>query len=235
IFIYWGWDSGVNVNEESDDPGEGPGKAAVVSTFLLLAIYVTVSTAAIASRGTAFLANNSDDVLSVLGKHVFGSPWDKLLILAVLTSASASTQTTILPTARTTLSMARWGALPGWFGRIHPRFMTPTVSTLGFGALSIAWTVFLVAANPAQNLLGDSITATGFPICFYYGFPGLAAFWYFRHELRRSPSVLLRVGLLPLLGGLLMAAIFAKAFVDNSKDGAGYASPLLGIQIPIVI
>ena len=28
IFIYWGWDSTVTVNEESEDPSEGPGKAA---------------------------------------------------------------------------------------------------------------------------------------------------------------------------------------------------------------
>ena len=47
-----------------------------------------------------------------LANDVFGSPLDKLLIIAVLTSASASTQTTILPTARTSLSMARDKALP---------------------------------------------------------------------------------------------------------------------------
>ena len=32
IFIYWGWDSTVTVNEESKDATEGPGKAAVVAT-----------------------------------------------------------------------------------------------------------------------------------------------------------------------------------------------------------
>ncbi|HEY4346159.1 MAG TPA: APC family permease, partial [Gaiellaceae bacterium] len=97
IFIYWGWDSGVAVNEESEDSAEGPGKAAVLSTVLLVLIYLVVATASQAYGGTAFLAANSNDVLSVLGTHVFGSPWDKLLIIAVLTSASASTQTTILP------------------------------------------------------------------------------------------------------------------------------------------
>ena len=40
IFIYWGWDSGVAVNEESRDKNRGPGKAAVVSTVILLLIYV---------------------------------------------------------------------------------------------------------------------------------------------------------------------------------------------------
>ena len=32
-----------------------------------------------------------------------------------------------------------------------------------------------------------------------------------------------------------MAAIFVKAFIDYSKAGASYSTPLFGIQIPIVI
>jgi amino acid transporter len=235
IFIYWGWDSGVSVNEESEDAADGPGRAAVLSTILLVLIYVVTATAAQAYGGTEYLAANSNDVLSVLGTKVFGSPWDKLLILAVLTSASASTQTTILPTARTTLSMARWGALPPALGRVHARYLTPTVSTIGMGSISTVWTVLLVVLNPAQDLLGDSITAIGFAICFYYGFTGFASAWYFRRELRRSLGVFLRVGVLPVLGGLLMAAVFVKAFHDYSLTGAGYSTPLFGIQIPIVI
>ena len=55
IFIYWGWDSGVAVNEESEDPAEGPGKAAVVSTILLVLIYVVVTAAAQSFHGVGFL------------------------------------------------------------------------------------------------------------------------------------------------------------------------------------
>src|SRR5262249_7882401 len=94
IFIYWGWDTSVSVNEEPEDATQTPGRAAVISTVLLLGIYVVVSIAAQAYHGVGFLNNNSDDILSALGKDVLGSPWDKLLIIAVLTSASASTQTT---------------------------------------------------------------------------------------------------------------------------------------------
>jgi len=119
VFIYWGWDSGVAVNEESEDPAEGPGKAAVISTLLLLVIYVLVSGAAQAFHGTGFLTNeaNQSDVLNALGKGVLGGTLDKLLIITVLTSASASTQTTILPTARTTLSMAHWKAVTSLLSR----------------------------------------------------------------------------------------------------------------------
>ncbi|HWW66546.1 MAG TPA: APC family permease, partial [Solirubrobacterales bacterium] len=55
VFIYWGWDSGVCVNEESRDSANGPGKAAVMSTILLVLIYVVVAAAAQAFHGPQFL------------------------------------------------------------------------------------------------------------------------------------------------------------------------------------
>jgi amino acid transporter len=206
-----------------------------MATIILVLIYLIVSAASQSYAGTGFLTAHSNDVLSVLGTKVFGSPWDKLLIVAVLTSASASTQTTILPTARTTLSMARWGALPKVLGHIHPRFLTPDVSTLGMGALSIVWTVILVGFNSSQDVLGDSITALGFSVCFYYGFTGLACAIYFRKELVKSWRNMLMAGIVPLIGCGMMFAIFGKAFHDYSQADAGYAKPLFGIQIPIVI
>ena len=97
VFIYWGWDTTATVNEETEDPTEAPGKATVISTLILLGIYVVVAFAAQAYAGVDSLVANQEDVLSSLGTEVFGSPLDKILIIAVLTSAAASTQTTILP------------------------------------------------------------------------------------------------------------------------------------------
>ncbi len=61
----------------------------------------------------------------MLGGAIFGSGGlgtflSQLLILMVLTSAAASTQTTILPTARTTLSMAAYKAIPAASPRSTP-------------------------------------------------------------------------------------------------------------------
>ena len=235
IFIYWGWDSGVAVNEESRDRHRGPGKAAVVSTVILLLIYVLVSIAAQAYHGTAFLAGNSADVLNALGGQAFGSPLDKLLIICVLTSASASTQTTILPTARTTLSMARWGSIPKVFGTIHPRFQTPSFSTLMMGGLSIVWTIALLAFNPNQDVLGDTISALGFSVCFYYGFTGLACPFYFRRDLTKSARNFFLAGLIPFVGGLMMFYVGIKAYSYYNTAGNNYSPPFLGIQVPIFV
>ena len=119
----------------------------MLSTILLVVTYTLVTLAAQSFAGVGTtgigLANedNFGDVLSVLGNAVFGGRLAglhaQLLVLMVLTSAAASTQTTILPTARTTLSMAVYKALPRVFARVHPRYLTPSVSTLTFGGVSI--------------------------------------------------------------------------------------------------
>ena len=55
IFIYWGWDSLVSVNEETEDKERTPGVAAIASTIILVFIYVIVSIAAQAYAGPDFL------------------------------------------------------------------------------------------------------------------------------------------------------------------------------------
>jgi amino acid transporter len=222
VFIYWGWDTAVSINEETKDSAKTPGRAAVLSTILLLVTYALVTVAAQAFAGVGDsgtgLANpdNSGDVLSNLGSSVFGSTgfgWflGKLLIFMVLTSASASTQTTILPTARTSLSMASHKAIPGHFARVHPKLKTPTWSTIGMGIASIVF--FVVLTKVSGNVLGDSISSLGLAIAFYYGLTGLACFWYYLPLVRRGQygKVLWLRCVFPLLGALILFAFFAYA------------------------
>ena len=185
VFIYWGWDTTATVNEETEDPSEAPGRATVVSTLILLGIYLIVAVAAQAYAGPDQLINNQEDVLSALGTEVFGSPLDKILIIAVLTSAAASTQTTILPTARTTLSMARARSRAAGLGKVHPRFLTPHVSTIWMG---VALDRLVRRPDPAlsEDILFDSLAALGLMISFYIGLTGFACAIYYRRELLRS-------------------------------------------------
>ncbi len=214
VFIYWGWDTGVAVNEETKDRNRTPGRAAILSTIILLVTYTLTVTsmqafAGVKAKGNGLgNINNAGDVLSVQGKLIFGGgagTWFyHLLLLMVLSSAAASTQTTILPTARTTLSMAAYKALPKSFAKISPRFLTPTVSTITMGAVSIA---FYVAVNYASNgigVIGDAVIAIGLYIAFYYGLTGFACAWYYRRNLTSSARNLFMQGILPVVGALML-------------------------------
>jgi amino acid transporter len=226
LFIYWGWDTAVACNEESDDPGTTPGRAAVISTFLLLVTYALVATAAIAFAGVGLEgvglgnANNSDDVFAAIGPELFGdSVLGKiglmLLAASILTSASASTQTTILPTARTTLSMGVYKALPASFAKIHRKYLTPSVSTITMGAVSILFYVLFTLVSP--NLLSALIGSVGLMIAFYYGLTGFACAWFYRKDLTKSLRDFVMRGVVPLVGGLLLAAVFFYGLVQYAK------------------
>ena len=226
LFIYWGWDTAVACNEESEDPGTTPGRAAVISTFLLLATYATVSVATIAFAGVGEegvgLGNqdNADDVFAAVGHDLFGdSVIGKialmLLAASILTSASASTQTTILPTARTTLSMGVYKALPESFAKIHRRYLTPTTSTIAMGAVSILFYLLFTLVSP--NLLTALIGSVGLMIAFYYGLTGFACVWFYRKDLTKSGRDLLMRGVVPLLGALILTAVFVYGLIQYAK------------------
>jgi amino acid transporter len=214
VFIYWGWDTALSVNEETKDPSKTPGRAAILSTVILLVTYAVVIFAAQAWAGIGTkgigLANPAHvgDVISILGSSVFGTSTfgnvlSHLLILMVLSSAAASTQTTILPTARTTLSMATYKALPPSFAKIHPRHLTPTVSTLVMGGISIVLYALMNYLS-GGNVIYDAVTACGVYIAFYYGLTAFSCVWYYRRNLTSTARNLWMQGILPLLGGLIL-------------------------------
>jgi len=215
VFIYWGWDTAVAINEETKDKNKTPGRAAILSTFILLVTYGIVifsmqSYAGIKTTGNGLgNVNNAGDVLSIQGSSIFGTSGlgtflSHLLLLMVLSSAAASTQTTILPTARTTLSMAVYKAIPQAFAKMHARYLTPTVSTIAMGAISIAVYVGFNYASNGIGIIGDAVIAIGLYIAFYYGLTGFTCAWYYRRNLTSSARNLWMQGILPVTGGLML-------------------------------
>ena len=236
VFIYWGWESAVNLTEEIEDSESAPGRAAVLSTVILLVTYVAVAVAVVAFAGLDQIAEFEDDdaILSTLATDVLGTPWDQIVVIAVLTSALASTQTTILPASRTSLSMARADALPEPLGRIHPRYLTPHIGTVVIGALAALW--YAVVNSISENFLFDTLSALSLMIAFYYALSGIACVIYYRHELRRSVRNFLFIGVAPGLGALILGYLFVKSVIDLADPEASYSgSSILGLGVPLVI
>jgi amino acid transporter len=188
--------------------------------------------AAQAYGGTGYLGNpsNANDIFSAgLAKNVLG--WlHFLLTIAVLTSATAATQTTILPAARSALSMARRGAIPRRFGRIHPTNLIPGSATIWAGALSLIW--FIAIEEISTNVLGDCVAGLGFLVCYYYGFTGFSSAIFYRRELTKSARNFFVLGLLPVVGGLVLIGIFVKGIIYYGHSVNDYSKPLLGLGVP---
>lgn len=233
VFLYWGWDTGVSVNEESENANSGPGRSAVTSTLVLIGIYLLVSVASQAYGGTKYLTNNANDIFAGgLARGVLGS-LHFLLTIAVLTSATAATQTTIIPAARQALSMARRGAIPKRFAQIHERNLSPGTATIWAGVLSVIW--FVAIEILSTNVLADCVSGLGILVCIYYGFTGFCCTWFYRYELTKSVRNFFMLGVFPMLGGVILMVILVKAVVyygDAANDSSG---AFLGLGVPVWI
>lgn len=231
LFIYWGWDTCLALNEETRDPKRIPGRAAVLTTLILLVTYVGVTVAAMSYAGLGDTGiglgneDNADDVFFALKDVLFG-PWAWLLVVAVMISAVSSTQTTILPTARGTLAMAVYKALPKRFATVHPKYHTPSFSTILMAVVAIVFYVGMTLIS--DNILQDTILSLGLAIAFYYSITGLACVWYFRHTLFASWRNFWYRLVFPLLGSVMLIFAFVYSAIDMLDPDYGY-TVLLGV------
>jgi amino acid transporter len=236
VFAYWGWESAVNLTEETEDPASAPGRAAIVSTLLLLVTYLSVAYAIVAFSGTDLLTENAEEeefIFGLIATEVLGG-WDWILLFAVATSAVASTQTTIIPASRTAFSMARRHAAPPMFGKIHARFRTPDVSTWWVAAIASVW--YVVVNLISENALFDSLTALSLLIAFYYALTGIACAVYHRRQLTDSVRNFVLIGVGPVLGAVLLLWLLIESIRDMADPAASYSGQAwFGLGPPLVI
>jgi amino acid transporter len=236
VFFFWGWDTAANVNEESKDANESPGLAGIYSMFILLFIFLVAASAMQAFLGSGALtnSNNQSDVLYFFATQISGTPIAYLMVLAVLSSTVATTQTTLLPSSRLTYSMARDGVFPRAFGTIHKSWRTPWVGTIISSILAIAVILLQTQfADSVGSVFGNLILEIGVLVALYYGITGIACAWAFRKVLLTSVTRFIFAGVLPFLAGLFLFAIAYVVIAPTSLPYGGAAD--WATSLPIII
>jgi amino acid transporter len=237
VFAYWGWDTGLSVAEETKSPRKNPGRAAVLATIVVLGTYVLVSVAIQAFAGFGDkgigLNNpaNANDTLSILGDPVVGKGLAVVLLLAISSSSLASVVSCLAPTARTTLAMAVYRALPQRFARVNPRYQTPWFGTVVIGVAGFA--IYVVMTLLSRNSVPDMVSSLGLVIAFYYAMTAYACVWTYRRTLLRSARDFWLRGALPLIGAVVMTWAFIKSAVDMYAPDYGqtHIGPVGGVFI----
>jgi len=199
LFFFWGWDTAVNLNEESKGSTKTPGEACIISMFLLLFIFVLNIVAAQMLIPSKQLEGQGANLLFYFSEQAGGRWLGYLMIFAVLSSTVADTQTTLLPASRLTLSMARDGVFPPVFAKVQGRFQTPMLGTLILAGLCL-FGIFLRTVSPAvNNGYGNLIDDIGVLVAFYYGAAGFACAWSYRKVMLRNVRFFFTGVLLPFL------------------------------------
>lgn len=235
-FLFWGWDTALNLNEESKDPGKTPGRAAIISMWLLLAVFLLNFVAAQMLLSPDQL-QNSTDILFTFGVAFAGKWAGYVMIFAVLSSTVATTQTTLLPAARITFSMSRDRVFPRVFADVHPRYRTPALGTMIIAVIALLGIVFVEHNGQGSNIIATFTNNVGALVAFYYGVTGIACAWAFRRAWKESWKFTLTGMILPFLSGLALLGILVWDIKSNGWHGMKWDIILLiaaAVLTPIV-
>jgi amino acid transporter len=238
IFIFWGWDVTLTMNEETKGSEKTPGRAATLSVLIIVSLYLLISVSLISFAGVGdgeFGLGNpdiQDNVFFALAGPVLG-PLAILVSLAVLTSSASSLQSTFVSPARTLLAMGHYGALPKKFAQVSPRFFTPGYATIVSAVVASAF--YAVMRFVSENVLWDTITALGMMICFYYGITAFAAVWFFRKTWFRTVREFFFTLLFPLVGGVILSVLFVTTLVDSMDPDYGSGSNVFGVGLVFIL
>ena len=235
VFFFWGWDTAANLNEETEDADTSPGIAGILSMFILLVIFLINAASVQSLLPVHTIVGQGGNLLFYFAQRLAPAPFNYLMLVAILSSTVATTQTTLLPASRVTYSMARDGVFPKLFGKISPRFHTPAQGTLVLAVIAGVGLLITTLSPTVSKTFGDLISNIGVLVAFYYGITGLACAWAYRHILFRSATNLILAGVLPLLGGIFL---FWVAYQVIVQAGVGPSMPIIVtfvLGVPLVI
>lgn len=238
VFVYWGWDVCLTVNEETKGGKGTAGKAGTTTALAVLGLYilVIVATMMVAGIGSEDIGLNNPDnqsnIFTALASPVMG-PLAILMSLAVLAGTASSLQSTMASPARSLLAMGHYGALPHRFSTVSTRFGSPGFATIMAGLISAGF--YAVMKVVSENVLNDTILALGLMICFYYALTAFACTWYFRYSVFSSVRNFFMRLLFPVIGGLVLTLVFLQTAADSWSPNFGSGSEVFGVGLVFVL
>ncbi|MGO9028265.1 MAG: APC family permease [Acidimicrobiales bacterium] len=235
VFFFWGWDTATNLNEESKNATKTPGHAGIIAMFLLLLVFaINIIAAQMLLPEKAWNAH-SLTILLYFAQQAAGHWAGYVMIIAVLSSTVATTQTTLLPAARITLSMSRDGVFPRLFGTIQGKLKTPAVGTLILAFICMFGIVLVSNVSSINNVFSNLILNIGVLIAFYYGVTGVTCAWAYRKVAFQKTSFFFTGILLPFIGGVVLLLVGIKVIAVAGWSGAYPDIIALLLGLPLVV
>ena len=137
VLSFLGFDGISTLSEENGGRPDAIARATVLSLLLVGALFMLQTWVATdLSHGMRF--SSSETAFYDIAQRA-GGTWLKLItiVAVVLASAIANAMAAQAAVARVLFAMARDGKLPAVLAKVHPRFKTPYVSTIGVAVVSL--------------------------------------------------------------------------------------------------
>jgi amino acid transporter len=133
IYAFVGFEGAVVPAGESKNPERDMPLALLLGLGSVVILYMFIQL--VAQAAVPNLGDTTSPLLDASGV-LFGPIGAIILMIGVVASVTGNLVSTMFSTPRLTYALSIEGFLPEWFGRVHPKFLTPTNSVIFFGVLA---------------------------------------------------------------------------------------------------
>ena len=231
LFFFWGWDVTVNLNEETKDSSQAPGRGALWAMVIVLLLFMSFATITLMVLTDEEIEQASTNIVVAVAEKLFPQPWSYMAVIAVMVSSIGTLATSILKFTRTMYAQGRDGVLHPRYALLHKTWRTPWVATTVITCLGILF-LFLSSFSPTVNLIiKDSVNAIGLQVAFYYGLTGLACAWHYRKQAFHSTYNCVFLVLWPLFSTafLFFIAAYSIPTFDLTTTVIGLGGLVIGV------
>ncbi len=215
-FLYLGWEATAVLGEESTHRKVHPGRAMMMGTIFLTIWYTFLIVVFEGVSSQANVLKYGTDVLAYAGQLLVPGFWGRALPLAVLVAVIGTCQIQMIEPSRVLYALARDKLIPRVFGFISKKHQTPWAGLLILAVIPPALLIPYLVNTSANHAIGDIISADGMIGLFMYFVIACASVWFYRDHLQHSVAKFLGLGVLPLLGGLFMGAVFGYGLTTQA-------------------
>ena len=180
IFLYWGWDVTLNLNEETKNSKHAPGMGAFGAMLIITILFVSFACITLLVLSDSEIQEAGTNIIFAIADKIFPRPWGYLAVLSVMLSTIGTIETTILQFSRTMFAASRDGSLHKRYTKLHPLWNTPWISVFFIWVLGVMLLYLSSHLVSVSTIIKASVDAIGFQVAFYYSLTGIACAWFYR-------------------------------------------------------
>lgn len=235
VFLYWGWDVTLNLNEETKNTKHAPGWGAFWSVVIIILLFVCFSIVVLLVLSDSEIQHSGTNIIFAIADKILPRPWSYIAVIAVILSSTGTLQTTIVQFTRTLFAQGRDGVMHQRYAKLHKSWDTPWVAIIFIWAFGIVFLFLSSNFSTVGLIIRDSVNAIGFQVAFYYSLTGFACAWYYRTMWRTVPELLGYI-VWPILSALFLIFIagFSIPTFDLVTNIVGLGGILLGF-LPLLL
>lgn len=223
VFLYWGWDVTLNLNEETKNTKHIPGLGAFWSVLIVILIFVGFAIVTLLAFTDSEIQHSGANIVFALADKIMPRPWSYLAVITVMISSIGTLQTNIVQFTRTLFSEARDGIIHSRYAHLHQKWNTPWVAIVILWILGIIFLTLSSNYSTVNHIIHDSINAISLLVAFYYSLTGFACAWYHRNIYKNTYE---------LIGYIIwpaLSAIFLVFIACLSIPKFGLVTNIIGI------